>query len=67
MILDLDLLSILTLGEPVRRIKLYIDKAHSYTSKSVTKETYMSIFNRFFGKKNNPTVDSDINKIGIVV
>lgn len=27
MILDLDLLSILTLGEPVRRIKLYIDKA----------------------------------------
>lgn len=23
----------------------------------------MSIFNRFFGKKNNPTVDSDINKI----
>lgn len=27
MILDLDLLSILTLGEPVGRIKLYIDKA----------------------------------------
>ena len=25
----------------------------------------MSIFNRFFGKKNNPTVDSDINKIDV--
>ena len=25
----------------------------------------MSIFNRFFGKKNNPSVDSDINKIDV--